>query len=284
MPNRPRPAGLIVAASAAALLTGAAYQGWTAERARVAADPPARAKRPKTACKQVGRKTPMPQPTPPGRRTHLAAMGAVVSLAAVVGCQGQGQGGCPSLFGYKLGAGALYDPNIKTVYVPMFYNRALQTTPYRGMEVEITKAVVREIGTKTKFKVVSDPDRADTELRGVVVTIGKNILNRNLQNLTREEEVVITADVIWRDLRDGRNLSAPRKGNNPIQGPVPDPVAFDPTVPLPPPPGPDPSFATVRIVAAGRVLPELGESVTTGEQKAINQLAVQIVSMMEKPW
>ena len=219
------------------------------------------------------------------RRFHLISAAVVIALAAVVGCQGP-----LCIFGYQLGADALYDPNIKTVYVPVFTNRAFQTTPYRGMEVDITRAVVKEIGAKTKFKVVSDPDRADTELRGNIVSIGKNILNRNQQNLTREAEVVLVVDVLWWDLRTCKNLTAPRGGASPNGGPPlptllpPEPIPFDPDVPLPPGATPGQSFLPVRLVATGRLIPELGESVTTGEQRAVNQLATQIVSMMEKPW
>ena len=61
-------------------------------------------------------------------------------------------------------------------------------------------------------------------------------------------------------------------------------IPFDPNLPLPPGISPDESWLPVRLVATGRLIPELGESITTGEQKAINLLAVQIVSMMEKPW
>ncbi len=214
------------------------------------------------------------------RSLLLAAF--VVALAALVGCQG----GSPSIFGYQLGADALYDSNVKSIYVPVFNNRAFQTTPYRGMEVDITRAVVKEIGVKTKFKVVSDPNRADTELKGVIIAINKNILNRNQQNLTREAEVVLTVDVLWRDLRTGKNLSAPRKSIAPGGPglPPPEAIPFDPNLPLPPGISPDESWLPVRLVATGRLIPELGESITTGEQKAINLLAVQIVSMMEKPW
>lgn len=205
------------------------------------------------------------------------------TIGALAGCQGT-----PTFLGYKLGANAIYDSNIKSVYVPVFNNRAFQTTPYRGMEVDITRAVVREIGSKTPFKVVSDCDRADTELKGVVINISKNILNRNQQNLTREAEVVLTVDVLWRDLRTGKNLSSTQR-QIPVLGwtpglPAPEPIPFDPNVPLPPNVTPDDSWLPVRLVATGRLIPELGESITTGEQKAINQLATQIVSMMEKPW
>ena len=66
---------------------------------------------------------------------------AAARAAAAAGCQNG-----PAIFGYQLGADALYDPNIRTVYVPVFNNRAFQTTPHRGFEVDVTQAVVREIG------------------------------------------------------------------------------------------------------------------------------------------
>ena len=219
------------------------------------------------------------------RSRSLLLASFLVAVAALVGCQG----GSPSIFGYQLGAGALYDSNIKTIYVPIFNNRAFQTTPDRGMEVDITRAVVKEIGSKTKFKVISDPSRADTELKGVVIAINKNILNRNQQNLTREAEVVLTVDVLWRDLRTGKNLSSLRRGSLPISIagpglPAPEAIPFDPNVPLPPEVSPDETWIPIRLVATGRLIPELGESITTGQQRAINLLATQIVSMMEKPW
>src|SRR5262245_13219761 len=145
-------------------------------------------------------------------RLPLAA--ALLLVAGVVGCQN----GNLRVLGYHVGADALYDPNIKTVYVPMFHNRAFQTTPNRGLEAEITAAVVREIGAKTRFKVVSDPDRADTELIGNIASIDKTLLNRNQDNTIREGEVVVAVDVLWRDLRTGCILSAPRRQVNPASG------------------------------------------------------------------
>jgi len=211
----------------------------------------------------------------------------VALAAAVIGCQG----GPPKFLGYEVGQGALYDSNIKSIYVPTFNNRAFQTVPYRGLEVDITRAIVREIGQKTPFTIVSDCNRADTELKGVLVNISKTILNRNQQNLTREEEVVITVDILWRDLRTGKNLSAPLRGSNPNGVvplptlPAPEPIPFDPDVPLPPGISPQESWLPIRLVAtSGHVLPELGESITTGEQKAVNNLATMVVSMMEKGW
>lgn len=205
-------------------------------------------------------------------------------VAALCGCRGGF-----SLLGYHVGADALYDPNIRTVYVPLFNNRAFQTTPYRGFEVDVTQAVIREIGKTTSFRVSSDYNTADTELLGNIVSIQHNLLNRNQLNLTREAELVVTVDVVWRDLRDGTILSNPRKRPIPgrtvpspaIDGP---PVPFDPTVELPPVLPEIEAPVPVRIVATGRMLPELGETNASASTRVHNQIAVQIVSMMEKRW
>jgi hypothetical protein len=192
-----------------------------------------------------------------------------------------------SVFGYRLGNEALYDQNIRTVYVPTFHNRAFQTTPYRGMEVDITRAVVRELGAKTPFRVVSDPEKADTELLGNIVGIDKVLLNRNQQNAIREGEIMVTVDVLWRDLRDGRILSSPRKGSPVPPGVVPappTPFPFDPNLPQPPPTAEVQLPLPTRILATGRLLPELGETNASASKRVVDQLAVQIVSMMEKPW
>jgi hypothetical protein len=215
----------------------------------------------------------------------LTTAAAVAGLAAAVGCQG----GPPTLFGYKLGAGAVYDPNIQTVYVPTFSNRAFQTTPYRGLEVDLQREVVRQIGLRTKFKVISDPERADTELLANVVGIDKSVLNRNQQNLIREADLVLTADVLWRDLRSGVVLAPPNGAGPPGPAGVPvipadPPPVFDPTTPAPPPPDVVQYAPPTRLVATGRELPELGESSTTAEQRAVRAMAIQIVQMMERPW
>lgn len=129
------------------------------------------------------------------------------TVPLVAGCQ---SGGGFSIFGYQAGAGALYDQNIRTVYVPMFNNRAFQTTPYRGFEVDVTMAVVREIGKTTSFRVTSNYEGADTELLGNIVGITKQKLNVNQLNQTREAEIDVLVDIVWRDLRDGTILSNPR--------------------------------------------------------------------------
>ncbi len=189
-----------------------------------------------------------------------------------------------------------FDNSKRTVYVPVFKN----DTRRRRLEFELTQAVVLEIELKTDYKVVSDRARADTELSGAIRVAAKVLWNRNQQNTIREAQTQLFVDVSWRDLRTGEILSAPREGLG--APPINQRLARPPL--LQPQPGPgatsDPSFdplglnndpratqafipgSTVR--SFGMYLPELGGSTATGFQQAINRAAVQIVSLMEKPW
>jgi hypothetical protein len=193
------------------------------------------------------------------------------------GCQGTGDF---TILGYS--TAPQFDPNIRSVYIPVFKNIAFHTSPHRGIETDITEAVVRELNLRrSPMRVVQDPDRADTELIGTVTQVGdKLIYNRNLQNFNREFDVVIQVAVAWRDLRTGRALTSPR-------GARPEPAAedaFDPSRPPPPPPPPDAVAPTTLVTGYGRVIPELGESNATAAQKAVKDIARQIVNMMEQPW
>ena len=216
-------------------------------------------------------------------RRRFLALAAAAPLAAA-GCRGGFK-----IFGYQAGADALYDQNIRTVYVPLFNNRAFQTTPYRGFEVDVTQAVVREIGKTTSFRVTSDYEKADTELLGNVVSITKSILNRNQQNQVRQAEVVVWVDVVWRDLRDGTILSNPTVRPGPGRS-VPNPridappPPFDPDVPVPPDLKNLDQPSPQRIVAVGRLIDELGETNASAAQRVQQQIAVKIVELMEKKW
>ena len=107
-----------------------------------------------------------------------------------------------------------YDPNIRTVYVPIFQNRTFA----RGLEFEVTKAVIRAIESKTPFKVVHDCECADTELLGTIIAYNKAILNRNQLNELREAQFVLGVEMFWRNIRTGEILSKPRSG---VMGPPP---------------------------------------------------------------
>ncbi len=194
-----------------------------------------------------------------------------------------------------------YDLGIHTVRVPIFKNRTFR----KGLEFELTRAVIREIEQKTPYKVVSEGCPADTELTGTIVSFTKVVINVNPLNEVREAETTLGVEVVWKDLRTGEYLTRPgRRPGEPIPveppaGPlVPDPLRppiSPPTAPLaveqgvpgspPPPPLPGaPPPPPVLLKAQGNFVPELGESIATAMQKDVNRMAVQIVSMMEKPW
>jgi hypothetical protein len=164
-----------------------------------------------------------------------------------------------------------YDTSIHTIRVPIFKN----VTFRQGLEFELTKAVIREIEAKTPWKVVSAGCPADTELTGTILLLNKGIINKNTNNEVREAQTVLSADIVWRDLRTGEILSRPKAGT-PGGPPLPPPDA---------PPGvPPPVAPPVPVQAVGNFIPELGGSLTTAELESVNRLAVQIVSQMELPW
>jgi hypothetical protein len=205
--------------------------------------------------------------SPASSSFRLRVLLGLTALSALLlsSCEG---GGNFTVLGYTTKPN--YDLSIHTVYVPIFKNLTL----WRGLEFELTRAVVREIEAKTPYKVVSDPDAADTELTGTIISFNKNILNRNQLNEVREAETTLGVEVVWRDRRSGEILSRPRRG--PGAPPALPPDAPPGTKPPPPPP--------VLVQSVGGFIPELGGSITTAQQQNVNRLAVQIVSMMEVPW
>jgi len=208
------------------------------------------------------------------RRQALLTFGAG-SLAALTGCNWDGHF---SLLGYSTRPN--YAPELKTIYVPIFNNKAFQWTPHRGAEMELTRAVIREIEATTPLKVISDCNRADTELLGTLVTLNKNLLNRNQQNEVREGEVALGVELVWRNLRTQQVLSNPRRPIGILQpGELP---AFDQEN-QPRPEGPEIPIPAL-IVLSGRYLPEVGESNASAQQRVCNRLAKQIVQMMESDW
>jgi hypothetical protein len=154
--------------------------------------------------------------------------------------------------GYQIGNGTLYPSHIRTVYVPIFENRSFR----RNLGERLTEAVIKEIEAKTPYKVVGTPN-ADSILSGRIVGEGKRVLVENRYDDPRQEEVNLQVQVQWIDPR-----------GNVIRN-------FDP-IPLPT------EFTTVGGTAP--FVPEVGQSVATAHQQAIQQIADHIVGMMETPW
>lgn len=199
--------------------------------------------------------------------TRLLNRGCFACLAAALAlmlssCQ---EGGHFCILGYTTMPN--YDLTIHTVYVPIFKN----TTFSQGLEFELTRAVVREIEAKTPYKVASCREQADSELIGTIVARNKLLINYNQLGEVREVQTTVTVDVIWRDLRPGHAGEILSKPN---PGPEGKPLVLKE--------GQSAPAFTVQSQAG--FIPEIGQSLATALKDNCDRLAVQIVSMMEKPW
>jgi len=244
----------------------------------------------------------------PGVPWHGLGLLACAAVAlALPACEWDGNF---TLLGYTTAPN--YRADIHSVRVPLFKNK----TFWRGLEFDLTQAVVDEIEKTTRMKVVSDGP-ADTELIGTITLYTKATLNVSPVNEVREAETTLVVEVLWKDLRTGEILSRPsRRPGEPLPIdaiPLPTLPPGSPTIPAtptgpnaplppgtsapdaapagagsgllpPPPPGPPPGAGPVVIRSVAGFIPELGQSLTTAQQKNVQRLAVQIVSMMEKPW
>ncbi len=165
-----------------------------------------------------------------------------------------------------------YRCDVRTVRVPIFKNLTYRDETRQGLEMDLTRALVREIQQKTRMRVVGPDCDADSELTGTVVFLNKYAINRNQLNEVREGMTNLRVDVVWKDLRSGEYLTQPAR-----RGDAPRPPADGEPVP-PPKPVPFSVFSEAHFV------PELGESPATAYKRNVDRLAVQIVSLMEAPW
>lgn len=102
---------------------------------------------------------------------------------------------------------SLYREDIRTVAVPIFTNKDF----HRGIEFQLTKAVVTQMELQTPYKVVNR-DKADTILEGEITTVRSNPLSLDQStDLPQEQLMTVTVNFIWKDLRSGKIL-VDRKG------------------------------------------------------------------------
>jgi hypothetical protein len=177
--------------------------------------------------------------------TRAAVRRAVVAAAILVATAA----GCST---YQIGNRSLYPAHIRTVYVPTFESNSFR----RNLGERLTEAVVKEIELKTPYKVVATPD-ADSVLTGLIASEGKRVVAENRYDDPRQVEVRMQVMVNWID----------RQGTA---------IRPDGAVPLPP--------SALSVTGTADVTAEVGQSVATSQQDAINRVAEQIVSMMETPW
>lgn len=158
-------------------------------------------------------------------------------------------GGCAR---YRVGVQSLYSCNIRTVYVPIFESESYR----RYLGERLTEAVQKEIERRTPYKVVGTPN-ADSVLTGRIRTETKGVSLEAPTDEARELQYYMTVDVQWID-RNGCEVQ-PMKA-----------------APLP--------ASLVNLLNNNSFYPEVGQSISTAQQEAVNELARQIVGLMEAPW
>jgi hypothetical protein len=155
--------------------------------------------------------------------------------------------------GWRVGNGTLYRPDIRTVYVPPVDSASFR----RNLGERLTEAIVREVETKSPYKVVADPS-ADSVLKCVLITDTKTVISETQFDDPRDLDLNFFVQVTWTD----------RRG---------DLIGGQPTnIPLPP--------IVVNVGQSANFVPEGGQSLATAQQEAFQKIAQQIVGMMESPW
>jgi len=140
---------------------------------------------------------------------------------------------------------SIYRQDVRTVAVPIFSSRDYQ----RGVEFNLTKALINQIEAKTPYKVVSR-EHADTILEGEIVSVNVNTLSEDRFSAIPQEQLLdITVNFTWKDLRTGRILVSRRGWEQ-----------------------------------AASYYPTLGEGRATGTQSAAERLALAIVQELQADW
>ena len=152
--------------------------------------------------------------------------------------------------GYQVGNQTLYRPDVQTIYVPIFQSESFR----KDLGERLTEAVVKEIQLKTPYRVVCASD-ADSMLTGTIINETKTILSEDIDDVPRNIGTNLVARVRW-ESRTGDLLR-------------------ENLVALPP---------VLQVSQTADLIPEGGQSVATAHQRAISQLAEQIVAQMEYPW
>ncbi len=153
---------------------------------------------------------------------------------------------------YQIGNRSLYPAHIETVYVPVIESASFR----RNLGERLTEAVMKEIELRTPYKVTGDPN-ADSVLRCRLVSDTKRAVIPGRTGDPTQLQVGMQVAVSWTDRR-----GAALRQFEPL--PLPPEIAF--------------------VTGNANLVPEVGQSVATAQQEAIQSLAQQIVGMLENPW
>ena len=148
--------------------------------------------------------------------------------------------------------GPPYQAEFRSVHVPIFKNETFR----RGYELQLTEAVQKKIQLNTPYRLVNNP-QADTQLTGRILSIEKRPANQNRFDDPRELELAIGIEATWTNTRTGAILAQQ-------------------TYPI--------STKLNQAIAHASFAPEAGQSMATATEEAMDQLAPEIVGIMEAPW
>jgi len=155
--------------------------------------------------------------------------------------------------GYQMGNATLYNNRIKTVFVPM-----VQADTYRaGLGERLTEAVCKRITERTPFELASASE-ADSELSIRLVAENQTVSALNKYNDTRQKNLNWTVVAVWKDRQN--NVLAES-----------DPIPIN-------------QKEGVILNSQSYLVAETGQSTATAQQDLIDQIADQIVGLMENPW
>lgn len=145
-----------------------------------------------------------------------------------------------------------FPEEVRTIEVPFFQTNSFR----RGLEFQLTEAVHQEIQNRTHFRLVKG-GVGDTKLIGRLVDARKNVLGETRNDDPRTLQLGFAVEVQWQDQRTGQVLAQQAM-------PVPEQLA--------------------QYYASASFAPEVGASLATAQQQALDDLARQIVNSMESPW
>ncbi len=140
-----------------------------------------------------------------------------------------------------------FDESIRSVSIPIFRNE----TTSRGIETQLTDSIIQNVQSRTPWHL-SESDRADTTLIGVITSTSLSVLSDDPQTgLVQEQALRVTIRFEWRDNRSGDILLA-RDG-----------------------------YAASAVFSPSR---NVGDRIDVGYRSAIEQLAYDLVSDMRSSW
>lgn len=146
----------------------------------------------------------------------------------------------------------MFRPDVRTVHVPVFESDSFR----RNLGERLTEAVVKEIESRTPYKVVGSTD-ADSILNGRIVVERKRSVAENYYDDVRDIETDMIVEVGWVSRRG--EMLMQRSG-----------MPFGPL--------------NVTISEDSQFFPEAGQSLEVAQQNVIDQLAREIVGQMEVWW